>query len=57
MSKSSGSVAGGDEIFIFTERVIKDDIKVRFFQVNNWIDTYQKVIKHIKKIFMIRNDK
>eukprot|EP00088_Acartia_fossae_P009819 TRINITY_DN14814_c0_g1_i2.p1 TRINITY_DN14814_c0_g1~~TRINITY_DN14814_c0_g1_i2.p1 ORF type:complete len:920 (-),score=212.60 TRINITY_DN14814_c0_g1_i2:82-2841(-) len=39
MSKSSGSVAGGDEIFIFTERVIKDDIKVRFFQQKDNCDS------------------
>ena len=33
MSRGSGSVEGQDEIFIFTERVIKEDIKVKFFQV------------------------
>ena len=34
MSCLSGSVLGGDEVFIFTERVIKGNIKVRFFQVS-----------------------
>ena len=33
VSRGSGSVEGQDEIFIFTERVIKEDIKVKFFQV------------------------
>ena len=34
MSTGSGSVLGGDEVFIFTERVIKGNIKIRFFQEN-----------------------
>lgn len=34
MSVGAGSVQGGDEVFIFTERVIKGNIKVRFFQEN-----------------------
>ena len=35
MSTGSGSVQGGDEVFIFTERVIKGNIKIRFFQEND----------------------
>jgi len=35
MSCLSGSVLGGDEVFIFTERVIKGNIKVRFFKEND----------------------
>jgi len=35
VSRGSGSVEGQDEIFIFTERVIKEDIKVKFFQVKD----------------------
>ena len=34
MSTGSGCVLGGDEVFIFTERVIKGNIKIRFFQEN-----------------------
>lgn len=32
ISKGCGSVCGGEEIFVFTERVIKGNIKIRFFQ-------------------------
>ena len=35
MSSWSGSVLGGDEVFILTEKVIKGNIKIRFFQVSN----------------------
>merc|ERR1740128_370919 len=35
MSSWSGSVLGGDEVFILTEKVIKGNIKIRFFQEND----------------------
>ena len=35
ISALSGSVSGGDEIFIFVERVKKEDIQVRFFQLGH----------------------
>ena len=34
ISAYTGSVTGGDEIFIFIERVKKGDISVRFFQLD-----------------------
>merc|ERR1712038_528728 len=34
ISSYAGSVAGGDEVFIFIERVKKGDIQVRFFQLD-----------------------
>ena len=34
ISAFSGSVVGGDEIFIFIERVKKGDIEVKFFQLD-----------------------
>jgi len=40
ISAFSGSVSGGDEIFIFIERVKKGDIQVKFFQLD---DTEEKV--------------
>ena len=35
ISTFTGSVNGGDEIFIFIERVKKGDIHVRFFELDN----------------------
>jgi len=35
ISAFSGSVSGGDEIFIFIERVKKGDIQVKFFQLDD----------------------
>ena len=35
ISASSGSVRGGEEIFIFIERVKREDIQVRFFQLDD----------------------
>ena len=40
ISAFSGSVSGGDEIFIFIERVKKGDIQVKFFQLD---DTEERV--------------
>ena len=40
ISAFSGSVSGGDEIFIFIERVKKGDIQVKFFQLD---DSEEKV--------------
>ena len=34
ISASSGSVRGGEEIFIFIERVKREDVQVRFFQLD-----------------------
>lgn len=35
MDKSSGSAKGGDEIYLLCDKVQKDDIEVRFFEVNS----------------------
>ncbi|XP_039631961.1 nuclear factor NF-kappa-B p105 subunit-like isoform X2 [Polypterus senegalus] len=34
MDKTSGSVAGGEEVFLLCDKVQKDDIQVRFYQEN-----------------------
>uniref|UniRef100_UPI00358F9DD1 nuclear factor NF-kappa-B p100 subunit-like n=1 Tax=Myxine glutinosa TaxID=7769 RepID=UPI00358F9DD1 len=36
MDRSSGSVVGGEEIYLLCDKVQKDDIKIRFFDVNGW---------------------
>ncbi|XP_042358572.1 proto-oncogene c-Rel [Plectropomus leopardus] len=36
VNKNSGSVKGGDEIFLLCDKVQKDDIEVRFFSSNGW---------------------
>lgn len=35
MDKSSGSAKGGDEVYLLCDKVQKDDIEVRFFEVNS----------------------
>ncbi|PIK44521.1 nuclear factor [Apostichopus japonicus] len=35
MDKSSGSARGGDEVYLLCDKVQKDDIEVRFFEVNS----------------------
>ncbi|KAM4729218.1 proto-oncogene c-Rel [Anableps anableps] len=36
VNRNSGSVKGGDEIFLLCDKVQKDDIEVRFFASNGW---------------------
>ncbi|XP_028278604.1 proto-oncogene c-Rel isoform X2 [Parambassis ranga] len=36
VNKNSGSVKGGDEIFLLCDKVQKDDIEVRFFSADGW---------------------
>ncbi|XP_043991765.1 proto-oncogene c-Rel isoform X2 [Gambusia affinis] len=36
VNRNSGSVKGGDEIFLLCDKVQKDDIEVRFFSSNGW---------------------
>ncbi|XP_061693600.1 proto-oncogene c-Rel isoform X2 [Syngnathoides biaculeatus] len=36
VNSNSGSVKGGDEIFLLCDKVQKDDIEVRFFSSNGW---------------------
>ncbi|XP_020502662.1 LOW QUALITY PROTEIN: proto-oncogene c-Rel [Labrus bergylta] len=36
VNKNSGSVKGGDEIFLLCDKVQKDDIEVRFFSSDGW---------------------
>uniref|UniRef100_A0A8C4QSP4 Nuclear factor of kappa light polypeptide gene enhancer in B-cells 2 (p49/p100) n=2 Tax=Eptatretus burgeri TaxID=7764 RepID=A0A8C4QSP4_EPTBU len=36
MDRSSGSVIGGEEIYLLCDKVQKDDIKIRFFDINGW---------------------
>uniref|UniRef100_A0A3Q2PW25 REL proto-onco, NF-kB subunit n=1 Tax=Fundulus heteroclitus TaxID=8078 RepID=A0A3Q2PW25_FUNHE len=36
VNRNSGSVKGGDEIFLLCDKVQKDDIEVRFFCNNGW---------------------
>ncbi|XP_059179944.1 proto-oncogene c-Rel [Centropristis striata] len=36
VNRNSGSVKGGDEIFLLCDKVQKDDIEVRFFSADGW---------------------
>ncbi|XP_017293446.1 proto-oncogene c-Rel [Kryptolebias marmoratus] len=36
VNRNSGSVKGGDEIFLLCDKVQKDDIEVRFFSLDGW---------------------
>ncbi|KAF7219796.1 proto-oncogene c-Rel [Nothobranchius furzeri] len=36
VNRNSGSVKGGDEIFLLCDKVQKDDIEVRFFSTDGW---------------------
>ncbi|XP_011601146.2 proto-oncogene c-Rel-like [Takifugu rubripes] len=36
INRNSGSVKGGDEIFLLCDKVQKDDIEVRFFSTDGW---------------------
>lgn len=35
MDKSSGCAAGGDEVYLLCDKVQKDDIQVRFFEMSS----------------------